>query len=114
MGYGWLVFVAPWLGSLAIVLNIYNGDVLPIQENLEYMIWYAVPLVIDLICCPSWQTLSQDHVLIVGLACNLFWYFESPFYTTNEARHRTEFYDTQALLCALLYHSMYERGRIAD
>lgn len=101
----------PLASTLAIVLNVYNGDVLGIQENLEYLLWHAVPLGIELVRSPTRKTLAQNHILILGGACNIFWYYESPFRKDKGIRHRTEYYDTQALLCALLYHSCYERWR---
>ena len=106
-------FVAvPWCASLAVVLNWYNGDVLSsfIHENLEYMLWYAVPLCVALCVRPCAKTLARNHVLLLGMACNLVWFFQYPFDGVSN-RHRTEYYDTQALLCALLYHSTYERVR---
>ena len=34
----------PLASTLAIVLNVYNGNILGIPENLEYMLWHVVPL----------------------------------------------------------------------
>lgn len=101
----------PLASTLAIVLNVYNGNILGIPENLEYMLWHVVPLGIEMVRSPSLKTLAQHHTLILGGACNIFWYYESPFRQDKGIRHRTEYYDTQALLCALLYHSCYERWR---
>ena len=100
-------FVA-WCSTLCIVLNVYNGDVLPIHENLEYALWHAVPL------GATWlwdqhtllRTLTRHHVLLFGVCCNVFWYYESPFHAHRTIRHRTEYYDTQGLLCAMLYCHM--------
>ncbi len=101
----------PLTSTLAIVLNVYNGDILGIQENLEYMLWHVVPLGLEMVRSPTLTTLAQHHILVLGGACNIFWYYESPFRKVNGIRHRTEYYDTQALLCALLYHSCYEKWR---
>lgn len=103
-----LVFGVPWAAALMIVLNLYNGDILPLHENIEYMLWYLVPLVADVITHPLWSTLARDHVLLLGVACNILWRYQYPFYDDDDIRHRTEYYDTHTLLCVLLYHSLYE------
>ena len=98
----------PWVGTLAIVLNIYNGDILGIPTNLEYVLWHAIPLGLQLLRSPTKATLAAHHVLVMGVGCNLFWFYESPFRPNRLIRHRTEYYDTQCLLCAMLYHACYE------
>ena len=49
--------------------------------------------------------------LSFAFSINLFWYYESPFRPHRTVRHRTEYYDTQCLLCGMLYHAMYEQLR---
>ena len=104
--------LVPWCSTCAIVMNVYNGDILPIHENLEYLLWYAVPLLGRLARRDRAERWFQrNHVLIFGAALNLFWYYESPFRPHRTVRHRTEYYDTQCLLCGMLYHAMYEQLR---
>ena len=93
------------------MLNIYNGDILPIDENLEYTLWYIIPF-----CAAArgrtWRQLARRyHVFSLGVAANLYWYWASPFKSGRPLRHRTEYYDTQCLLCGMLYHAMYEQLR---
>ena len=108
----WVEFVT-WCSTLCIVLNVYNGDILPIHENLEYALWHAIPL------GAAWwaqgpRALVRHHVLLLGIGCNVFWYYESPFHAHRTIRHRTEYYDTQSLLCAMLYCSMLWRVRVEN
>ena len=110
------VVLIPMLSELCVVLNWYNGDIVSSNHaNIEYMLWYLVPLTLDL--CVRYQTdtlmyvIADDHVLILGVMCNIIWHFQNPFDDPADLRHRTEYYDTHVLLCALLYHSSYERIR---
>ena len=98
----------PFLSTLMIVLNVYNGDIFGISSNLEYIIWYIPPIIISVIKKGLKKTIINLHILFLGICVNIFWYFESPFKPGKKIRHRTEYYDTQALLCCLIYHSIYE------
>lgn len=98
----------PFLSTLMIVLNVYNGDIIGIPSTLEYIIWYIPPIILSIIKKGLKRTIIDLHILFLGISVNIFWYFESPFKQDKKIRHRTEYYDTQALLCCLIYHSFYE------
>lgn len=106
MYYKYSLFL-PFFSTLMIVLNVYNGDILDISSTLEYMLWYIPSLLLGL----KTVKLYNLHVIILGIAANIFWYFESPWNRDKSIRHRTEYYDTQCLMCALIYHHMYELFR---
>ena len=38
------ILLFPFISSLCIVLNLYNGDILGIDCNYEYILWYIPPL----------------------------------------------------------------------
>ena len=101
----WDIFV-PFCSTLCIVLNIYNGDILPIDENLEYALWYVIPFCAGLRGKTGRQLARRYHVFALGVCVNLYWYWASPFKSGRSLRHRTEYYDTQCLLCSLLYQQL--------
>ena len=113
----------PFLSNILIVLNIYNGDLLGIDENIEYMIWFIIPLgvnliydsirwgikksYLDLVISDCYINLSCYFMWVFGIMCNLYWYYFSPF-KIGGIRHRTEYYDTRCLLAGMLYsHILY-------
>ena len=98
----YLLSIPPLVSLKAIILNIYNGDILGINANLEYMIWHIVPLSIFFFrylifrrCDELNYYFAELSTYILGIAYNIYWYYE-----WKEDRHRTEYYDTQTfLLC---------------
>ena len=96
-----------------IVLNIYNGDILGIHENIEYTIWYSVPLLCNIYVdhkTKNFNNFILDYnLLLMGIISNVYWY---TFQISEGDRHRTEYYDTQCLLCGISYYTMIERSRI--
>ena len=112
-----------FLSNVLIVLNIYNGDLFGIDENIEYMIWFILPLgfnlMYDMVHCgikkPNLDVVIRDghinlscyFIWVFGIICNLYWYYFSPF-KIGGIRHRTEYYDTRCLLAGMLYaHILY-------
>ena len=98
----------PFFSTLMIVLNVYNGDIIGIDSNIEYLLWYLPPIILYITKKGLIKTLRNLHICLLVIILNLFWYYESPFLPTKKIRHRTEYYDTQCLLCGLLYHTIYE------
>ena len=94
-----------------VVLNVYNGDILGIQENAEYGLWFVIPLCLhvgaDLRRC-AWPVARRNHYLIwsLGAICNIYWYFFTPFEKNRSLRHRTEYYDTHAFLASIAFSEM--------
>jgi len=109
--------LCPFLSTYLIILNVYNGDVLGIDTDLEYLLWYLVPVLISgsyegyHLVKPSTNPSPLPRVVkgsvytawMFGLISNLYWYYWSPFKIPGSSRHRTEYYDTQVFLSQLLY-----------
>ena len=109
----WSLF-CPFISTYLITLNVYNGDIFKIPENLEYMTWYIIPLLINSTIDIKNKNNIKIYILdynlyILGIISNLYWYHSSPFRIDRDIRHRTEYYDTQCLLCALNYYTLVER-----
>ena len=92
-----------------VVLNVYNGDIFNIPENLEYMLWFLIPLIIIFLYCIYIKSLViiktnvlEVFYLVIGILYNIYWYYAWKL-ESNDYRHRTEYYDTQTLLCCISY-----------
>ena len=104
----YLLFL-PFFSTMMIVINVYNGDITGLDNNIEYIFWY-IPIIISYLYNHGLiKTFRNHHVSFLGIILNLFWYFESPFLPDKKIRHRTEYYDTQCLLCGMIYHTIYEK-----
>lgn len=116
----------PWIGSVSIVLNLYNGDILGISSNLEYLLWYIPPLIYFIVHCTRhyYQTMIDNKwekfrefaleigVCFLGIILNVYWHYAWIHDKKSNYRHRTEFYDTQTLLCSIMYsilHTQYHK-----
>ena len=107
----------PFISTYCIVLNLYNGDIIGTQENLEYGLWYLIPLISNLyIDCKNKVNFDEYfldyNLLIMGILNNIYWYYVDPLANPNDKRHRTEYYDTQCLLCMISYYTMVERFKM--
>jgi hypothetical protein len=122
--------------ELLIVLNIYNGELTPLSESIEYIMYYLVASVyISMIKTASTNSNKLIKIiLVIGLLTNLWWYFRNPWevdsdrhivasktpnnitdntYIVNRPRHRTEFYCSHTLLAAILFVVMVvDEGKI--
>tara|TARA_B100001093_G_C26184065_1_gene741047 strand:- start:6 stop:350 length:345 start_codon:yes stop_codon:yes gene_type:complete len=105
------LLIIPFLANLMIVLNVYNGDVLGIPSEIEYLLWYLLPALVSIFKIGITKSIKKYHNLYLGIILMIFWYFESPFRSDKQIRHRTEYYDTHTLMCVLLYHSIFESLR---
>jgi len=106
----YLLFLT-FFSNLMIVLNVYNGDILGIANELEYLLWYIPAILGSIYKVGFINSLKIYHTLYLGVVVLVFWYFESPFRISKKIRHRTEYYDTHALMCGLLYHTIFELFR---
>ena len=119
-GIFWLLFV-PYASTQCIVLNVYNGDILGIAINLEYMLWYLIPLLIHWGYSYYIKEFNNNlrkywfeyMILTIGILLNIYWYYCNPW-TTNSIRHRTEYYDTQVLLNCYLFYALNRRFNIIN
>ena len=117
------VLTIPWIGSLAIVLNVYNGDILGISCNFEYLLWYIPPLIYFMaISARHYNKVNVIHkwekfvefsceifLCILAISCNIYWHYAWIKDAKTNYRHRTEYYDTQCLLCSMLYTILYSQ-----
>ena len=85
-----------------------------IPENFEFMLWCCMPFVSNAIndCRhkSSSRKLTTLHfgcymIWLIGIATNVYWYFSHPW-RVNSIRHRTEYNDTQVLLCAVMWNQL--------
>ena len=104
-----LVFLTlPFVSTLMIVLNVYNGDILNIEENTEYMLWY-IPLLVYIsflkICLDiKLKTLLPElSIAFFGIVINIYWIYAWKNDSKTNFRHRTEYYDSQCLLCSFCF-----------
>lgn len=119
----------PCLNNYLITLNVYNGDLfghyikgVAIPEDIEYMLWFAIPFVanvlFDLVYVATDGERSYANVplllrklyiscyfvWIIGIGTNLYWHYFSPWKIDPPPhRHRTEYYDSRALLAGMTY-----------
>ena len=106
--YMFLLLFIPFVSSLMIVINIYNGDILGIRENEEYMLWY-IPLltyILFLIVTKREKLkniIPEFSIAFFGVSLNIYWIYAWEYDKKTNFRHRTEYYDTQCLLCAMTY-----------
>ena len=101
MNIKWFL-VFPFISSLCIVLNLYNGDVLGIPCNIEYLLWYLPSLFFILFSCKSYYY-SELFVCVFGITANIYWHYAWIEDAKTNHRHRTEYYDTQCLMSAFLF-----------
>ena len=108
------VFLALWIGILqeyAVVLNIYNADLVSfIEPELEYSL---VPIGILITLLVHRNVVSVVSTVYAGMCCvaHLQWLLHSPFRawpswwpatkSANDIRHRTEYYDTHVMCLGL-------------
>tara|TARA_B110000495_G_C23016781_1_gene602416 strand:- start:1118 stop:1555 length:438 start_codon:yes stop_codon:yes gene_type:complete len=102
---------------LSIVLNIYNGDILGINNNIEYSLWYITTLAIIFIYSTFlkinfFNTLIkypiEIFIFVIGIILNIYWSYAWKL-ESNDYRHRTEYYDTQVFLCSIFFFIIVRR-----
>lgn len=120
------VLTIPWIGSVCIVLNLYNGDILGIPCNFEYLLWYIPPLIYFIVhsvrhyrnigIINKWEKFIEFAleigVCFLGIIMNVYWHYAWIHDEKSNYRHRTEYYDTQSLLCSIMYsilHTQYHK-----
>ena len=108
------ILIFPFISSLCIVLNLYNGDVLGIDCNFEYLLWYIPPLflfIYKLIKKFNQQNLYnyiiEILVCLFSIVSNIYWHYAWIKDAKTNFRHRTEYYDTQCLISAFLFNILY-------
>ena len=104
----YICLILPFCSTLMIVFNVYNGDILGINENLEYMLWY-IPISLSTIynkICKNIVLkflLPELSLIILGVSINIYWSYAWDNDSTTNFRHRTEYYDSQCLMCSINY-----------
>lgn len=114
-----LLLSLPFVSSLMIVINIYNGDILGIRENEEYMLWY-IPLLTYILFLLFTQKeqfkniIPEFSIAFFGVSLNIYWIYAWEYDKKTNFRHRTEYYDTQCLLCAMTYFVLMNKINTQD
>lgn len=111
------ILLFPFISSLCIVLNLYNGDILGIDCNYEYILWYIPPLLLfmyQLIKNKFSKTVIYKYiceilVCLFSIISNVYWRYAWIKDAKTNYRHRTEYYDTQCLLSAFLFNILYHQ-----
>ena len=102
-----LVSLIPLITSTLIILNVYNGDIFSINPNIEYLLWYIIPLIKIL-----HESLKNKNTLLYipdilvymcGIIFNIYWSIMWERDRKHNFRHRTEYYDTQTFLGTMLF-----------
>jgi hypothetical protein len=115
------VLTIPFIGSIAIVLNLYNGDILGISCNFEYILWYIFPLIYFIFHTlrhyykshynNKWEKIIEFSlemiVCLLAIIFNVYWHYAWIKDAKTNYRHRTEYYDTQCLLSSMLYSILH-------
>ena len=119
------IFICLFIIEYLVVMNIYNGSILGIPENIEYSILYLIPLILTI---KNKGERIEKVVLFIGFITQFYWYFINPWNLDNDRyllsyknniknrdtffedikivnrpRHRTEFYISHGLLAAMLF-----------
>ena len=119
--------IIPCISEFFIILNIYNGDIIGISENIEYSLWHTFSLIISSLFN---DTFSKEHfVLLLAIITNYYWFFFYPWnidsnrflvsmpsqstlnnitffekaIVISRPRHRTEFYVSHGVLTSYLF-----------
>lgn len=104
----------PFISSVNIVLNTYNGDILGISPNIEYLLWYLIPLFLFLrhiYLKPEKEVvleyLMEILVCFLVIIFNIYWHYAWIADIKTNYRHRTEYYDTQTLISSFVFVILY-------
>lgn len=99
-----IFFINPIIFILqsSILLNLYNGDILNISSNFEYMIWHIILLL------PYLYLKNKEYILeiichLLSIIFNIYWHYAWIKDLKEDGRHRTELYDTQTLICCFFF-----------
>ena len=103
-----ILLLLPFFSTLFIVMNIYNGDILGITENIEYLLWY-IPLIIFIVHrlikddIKEFKLIPELILSLLAIIINVYWIYAWRNDQSTNFRHRTEYYDSQCLLCSLTF-----------
>ena len=121
------ILFIPNLVEYLITLNLYNGDITGLPNNIEYSIWYFVPLLFNIFS--KRYDLTSNLVMALGGLTNIYWYYANPWNKDSNRylisynnenylgqddffnnisivkrpRHRTEFYISHGVLASYLF-----------
>ena len=108
------IVLLPFIVSILVILNIYEGNTTSIDPNLEYMLLFVMCFVFILCCSIKMKKISH-HILDLiiygfGIFFNVMWYYYNKEREKTlkkdyevEFKHRTDYYDMQSLLSMMLF-----------
>ena len=108
------IVLLPFIVSILVILNKYEGNTTSIDPNLEYMSLFIMCFVFVLFCSIKMNkvfiVISDLLVYLLGILFNLLWYFYNKERQKTlrrdyqvEFKHRTDYYDMQSLLSMMLF-----------
>ena len=108
-----LFFTIPIVLEYLTIINVYNGNLLPINEVLEYTCMDLFPLFMLILskCLKKKQDILEWILTILAFIAHIQWYVHNPFEewpswwpstkSEGDDRHRTEYYDTHVMVFAM-------------
>ena len=109
-----LFFTVPIVLEYLVIINVYNGDQLPINEVLEYTCMDLFPLfalIVSKCLKKNKQDILEWLLTILAFIAHLQWYVHNPFEpwptwwpatkSSGDIRHRSEYYDTHVMVFAI-------------
>ena len=109
-----LSLIIPFISVLAIILNLYNGDILGIKNNIEYLLWFLPNLILFIYISYVNKTLNlllEIIILILCIIINIYWIYAWEKDEDTNYRHRTEYYDSQAFIGCMLFVILYNNAQ---
>ena len=108
------IVLLPFIVSILVILNKYEGNTTSIDPNLEYMSLFIMCFVFVLFCSIKMNkvfiVISDLLVYLLGILFNLLWYFYNKEREKTlrrdyqvEFKYRTDYYDMQSLLSMMLF-----------
>jgi len=112
------IYLLGILQEYLVIINMYNGDVLPnIPTEFQYCIPDLIILIYLLIFYKNYTKIDFIFILL-NFISHIQWYFHSPFTewpdwvinkkSDDDIRHRTEYYDTH-VMCFTIYLLLFIR-----
>jgi hypothetical protein len=108
------IVLLPFIVSILVILNKYEGNTTSIDPNLEYMSLFAMCFVFVLCCSIKMKKVLDIAIDLVvyglGILFNLLWYYHNKEREKTlrrdyavEFKNRTDYYDMQSLLSMMLF-----------
>ena len=101
----------PFCSNLCIILNLYNGDILGVSSNIEYILWFIPHLFLYIYLSyinKNLKLIPNIIILILSIIINIYWIFAWEYDKRTNYRHRTELYDCQTFIAIMIFITLYD------